>query len=115
MMCRPGMSESDRNPLDFLAALGEGEAVFHEGDDPGGVIAILSGRAKVSAAGVAGREVVLRFAAAGELLGEMSAIAGRPRTATVTALDELELVAMRTGDFRRFIEQHPPVAPLVLD
>lgn len=132
MMCRPGMSESDRNPLDFLAALGEderaafraagrvrryskGEAVFHEGDDPGGVIAILSGRAKVSAAGVAGREVVLRFAAAGELLGEMSAIAGRPRTATVTALDELELVAMRTADFRRFIEQHPRVAPLVFD
>jgi CRP-like cAMP-binding protein len=45
----------------------------------------------------------------------MSAIAGRPRTATVTALDELELVAMRTADFRRFIEQHPRVAPLVFD
>jgi CRP-like cAMP-binding protein len=59
--------------------------------------------------------VVLRFAVTGELLGEMSALAGRPRTATVAALEKLEAVAMRTADFRRFIERHPRVASLVLD
>ena len=126
------MAELDHNPLDFLRALSDeeraafrdagrvrryarGEAIFHEGDDPGGVIAILGGRAKVSATGVAGREVVLRFAGEGELIGELSAIAGRPRTATVTALDALETVAMRTAEFQRFIEQHPRVAPLVVE
>jgi CRP/FNR family transcriptional regulator, cyclic AMP receptor protein len=126
------MGQLDGNPLDFLGALTEderaafhaagrvrcyakGEAILHEGDDPGGVIAILHGRAKVSAAGVAGRDVVLRFAGEGELLGEISAIAGRPRTATITALDALETVAMRTAEFQRFIEQHPRVAPLVLE
>ncbi len=126
------MGEPDHSPLDFLAALSEderaaflsagrvrrfsrGEAIFHEGDDPGGVIAILSGRAKVSATGVAGREVVLRFAGEGELLGELSAIAGTPRTATITALDELETLAMRTAEFRRFVEQYPRVAPLVFE
>jgi CRP-like cAMP-binding protein len=53
------MSGLDRNPLDFPAALSEeeraafraagrvrrysrGEAIFHEGDDPGGVFVILS-------------------------------------------------------------------------
>src|SRR6201996_3424236 len=98
------MGELDHSPLDFLGALTDeeraafhaagrerrysrGEAVFHEGDDPGGVIAITGGRAKVSAAGVSGREVVLRFAGVGELLGEISALAGHPRTASVTALD----------------------------
>lgn len=126
------MGEPSHNPLDFLGALSDderdafraagrvrrysrGQAVFHEGDDPGGVIAILGGRAKVSATGVAGREVVLRFAGEGELVGELSAIAGRPRTATVTALDELEAVAMRTAEFRRFVEEHPRVAPLVFE
>jgi CRP/FNR family transcriptional regulator, cyclic AMP receptor protein len=126
------MGELAQNPLDFLGALTDeeraafraagrvrrfsrGEAIFHEGDDPGGVIAILGGRAKVSATGVAGREVVLRFAGEGELLGELSAIAGRPRTATVTALDELETVAIRTVEFQRFVEQHPRVAPLVFE
>ena len=126
------MGEPDHNPLDFLAALTDeeraafreagrvrryaaGEAIFHEGDDPGGVIAILHGRAKVAATGVAGREVVLRFAGHGELVGELSAIVGRPRTATVTALVDLETVAMRTADFQRFVEEHPRVAPLVFD
>lgn len=120
------------NPLDFLSQLTDGEreafrlagrvrrfsrgeTVFHEGDDPGGVIAIVSGRAKVSAAGASGREVVLRFAGAGELVGELSAIAGRPRTATVTALEALETIAMRTGDFRRFVAEQPRVAPLVFE
>ena len=126
------MAQLDGNPLDFLSALSDderaafraagrsrrflkGEAIFHEGDDPGGVIAILHGRAKVSAAGSAGREVVLRFAGPGEPLGELSALAGRPRTATITALDELETVAMRTADFKRFVEVHPRVAPLVFE
>jgi CRP/FNR family cyclic AMP-dependent transcriptional regulator len=126
------MGELDHSPLDFLGALTDeeraafhaagrerrysrGEAIFHEGDDPGGVIAILGGRAKVSASGVGGREVVLRFAGEGELLGELSAIAGRPRTATITALDDLETVAIRTADFQRFVEQHPRVAPLVFE
>src|ERR1700748_1955757 len=107
------MGELDHSPLAFLGALTDeeraafhaagrerrysrGEAIFHEGDDPGGVIAILGGRAKVSASGVGGREVVLRFAGEGELLGELSAIAGRPRTATITALDALETGAPRT-------------------
>ncbi len=129
---RTGNGALDQNSLDFLQALSDderaefraagrvcryakGEAVFHEGDDPGGVIAILSGRAKVSATGVAGREVVLRFAGEGELIGELSAMAGRPRTASVTALEDLEAVAMRTAEFRRFIEEHPRVAPVVFD
>jgi CRP-like cAMP-binding protein len=111
---------SDDERAEFRAAgrvcrYAKGEAVFHEGDDPGGVIAILSGRAKVSATGVAGREVVLRFAGEGELIGELSAMAGRPRTASVTALEDLEAVAMRTAEFRRFIEEHPRVAPVVFD
>ena len=126
------MAQADRNPLDFLSALSDaeradlraagrvrrfakGETVFHEGDDPGGVIAILSGRAKVSASGLGGREVVLRFAGTGELLGELAAIVGRPRTATITALELLETVAIRTGEFQRFVEQHPRVAPLVFE
>ena len=35
----------------------KGEAVFREGDDPGGVVAIVTGRVKVWVTGVGGREV----------------------------------------------------------
>lgn len=126
------MPGPDPAALDFLSALTDqeraafaavgrdrrfapGEAVFHEGDDASGVIAIVSGRAKVAAAGAAGREVVLRFAGAGELVGELSAVAGRPRTATVTALGPLETVAVRTADFRQFLAEHPRLASLMYE
>jgi CRP/FNR family transcriptional regulator, cyclic AMP receptor protein len=130
--CRFGVSHRDETPIDFLSALSEdegaafravghvrrfgtGETVFHEGDDPGGVVAILSGRVKVWLSGVGGREVVLRFSSAGELVGELAAIADRPRTATVTAVDQVEAIAVRASEFRRFIAEHPGVAPLVFD
>jgi CRP/FNR family transcriptional regulator, cyclic AMP receptor protein len=92
-----------------------GEAIFHEGDDPGGVVAIVSGRVKVSVSGAGGREVVLRIPGPGELVGEIAALAGRPRSATVTAVDQVEVIAVRAADFRRFVLDHPHIAPLVFE
>ncbi len=126
------MPDLGEEPIDFLSALTEdestafrasgrlrrfakGEAVFREGDDQGGVVLITSGRVKVSLTGLGGREVVLGFPAPGELIGELSAIGGRPRSATVTALDEVEVIAMRTPDFQRFVSDHPRVAALVFE
>ena len=62
---------------------GPGEMVFREGDDAGGVMAIVSGRMKVAVAGVGGREVVLQFPGPGDLVGELSPIsAGRAARAS---------------------------------
>ena len=91
----------------------QGEAVFHEGDDAGGVVAILSGRVKVSLAGLAGREVVLGFPGPGELVGELAALTERPRSATVTAVEDVEALGVRGADFRRFVAEHPRIASLV--
>jgi CRP-like cAMP-binding protein len=126
------VSDLDEKPIDFLSALtdqeraafratgrtrrfGKGEPLFREGDDPGGVVAIVSGRVKISVTGVGGREVVLRFPAAGELVGELAAIAGRPRSATVTAVEPVEAITMRATEFQRYVSEHPRVAPLVFE
>jgi CRP/FNR family transcriptional regulator, cyclic AMP receptor protein len=126
------MSDRDTKPIDFLSALSpeelsefqelgsersfrRGEAIFREGDDPGGVVVILSGRAKVAISGVSGRDVVLAFPGPGELIGELSATAGRPRTATVAALDNVEAITMRADQFRRFVSAHPRVASVVFE
>ena len=93
----------------------KGEAIFHEGDDPGGVVAVLTGTVKVSVIGFGGREVVLRFPGPGELVGELAAVGDRPRTATVTAVDDVEAIAVRATDFRRFVLEHPRVASLVFE
>jgi len=93
----------------------KGEAIFHEGDDAGGVVAVVSGTVKVSLIGLGGREVVLRFSGPGELIGELAAIGGRPRTANVTAVDPVEAISVRAADFRRLALEHPRIADLVFD
>ncbi len=105
---------------DFRAAgrtrrFGQGEMVFREGDDAGGVMAIVSGRMKVSVAGVGGREVVLQFAGPGDLVGELSPIFRRPRSASVMAMGDVEVIAVPAEEFRRFIADHPRVAMLIFD
>ena len=93
----------------------KGEAIFHEGDDSGGVVAVVSGTVKVSLIGVGGREVVLRFSEPGELFGELAAVSDRPRTANVTAVDAVEAISVRAADFRRLALEHPRIAKLVFD
>ena len=39
----------------------DGETIFRQGDDGGGVVAITAGRVKVSLLGAGGRDVVLQF------------------------------------------------------
>jgi CRP-like cAMP-binding protein len=93
----------------------KGEAIFHEGDDPGGVVAVVSGTVKVSLIGVGGREVVLRFSGPGELIGELAAVGDRPRTADVAAIDQVEAISVRAAEFRRLALQYPRIAELVFE
>ncbi|MGZ4167394.1 MAG: Crp/Fnr family transcriptional regulator [Solirubrobacteraceae bacterium] len=93
----------------------KGEAIFHEGDDAGGVVAVINGTVKVSLIGVGGREVVLRFSGPGELIGELAAVSDRPRTADVTAVDDVEAISVRAADFRRLALEHPRMGALVFE
>jgi CRP/FNR family transcriptional regulator, cyclic AMP receptor protein len=93
----------------------KGEAILHEGDDAGGVVAVITGTVKVSLVGVGGREVILKFSGPGELIGELAAVSDRPRTADVTAVDEVEAISVRAADFRRLALEHPRIGQLVFE
>ena len=54
-----------------------------------------------------GRESVLAFRGPGEVLGELSAIDGQPRSAGVRAVDPVEALVIPTADFRAFLERSP--------
>lgn len=94
-----------------------GKEVHHAGgapileEDRGGVgfHLILSGSAAVT---VAGAEVA-RFGP-GDYFGEMSIIDGRPRSATVTALEDLTTLAITAWDFEGLMEQHPSMMRALL-
>ena len=91
-----------------------GATIMHQGEAPGRVVIIERGRAKVTAITEDGTEIVLAFRQPGDLLGELSALGGEQRLATVRALEDLDALAIAAGDFDAFLEEHPRVALVIL-
>ncbi|GGK86857.1 Crp/Fnr family transcriptional regulator [Planomonospora parontospora subsp. parontospora] len=89
-----------------------GATLMAEGDASDWVLVLTSGRVKISSHTSSGTEVVLAVRGPGALLGEFSAIDGLPRSATVTALEPVEGIAVR--DFPAFLREHGRVAVLLL-
>lgn len=86
-----------------------GAVLFVEGDPAHEALVLLSGEVKVSVGSTEGKEIVLEVFEAGALLGELSVIDGNPRSATVTALTPIEVLAVATGAFNDFLDRHPRV------
>ncbi len=90
-------------------AFAQGHALFHEKQVSDRVMIVLEGRVKIASTSDDGRERVLAFRGPGEALGELSAIDGRPRSASVTAVDPVEALVLPTAAFRSFLEANPRV------
>jgi CRP/FNR family transcriptional regulator, cyclic AMP receptor protein len=90
-----------------------GDVLFHQGDDAGAVHVLLSGHVKAAMLND-GREVILAFPGPGELLGELSAVDGEPRSGTVRAVEDVEALVVPGSAFRGFLERRPRVALVLL-
>ena len=91
-----------------------GTALFHEQQAPDRVVLLLVGCVKLSSLSEDGKEVVLAIRGPGDLLGELSAMDGQPRSATATALEPVEALVVPAGDFRAFLERNPRVSLLLV-
>lgn len=91
-----------------------GTALFHERQISDRVMVLLAGRVKIASTSEDGRESVLAFRGPGEVLGELSAIDGRPRSAGVTSVDPVEALVIPTADFRAFLERSPRASLWIL-
>jgi CRP-like cAMP-binding protein/phosphoribosyl 1,2-cyclic phosphodiesterase len=122
-IARPGILDKlqfvDRLPAAELEAMlrsgvpcafRPGDAIFNEGDPPGGLYYLHSGRARVYVRTTESREVTVGFAGAGETVGEMSAFDGAPRSATVIALEPIEATFVSREGFRRALSSAPETA-----
>jgi CRP-like cAMP-binding protein len=87
-----------------------GEVVFAEDDRSDWVIVLVDGRVKVSSHTAAGAEVVLAVRGPGALLGELAAIDGRPRSATVTAVEPVTALVVPFGEFAAYLQGNGRVA-----
>src|SRR3954454_21086896 len=91
-----------------------GATLMHRDEIPGRMLVIVRGHAKVTLIADDGKEVGLAFRGPGDLLGELSAMGGEPRSATVRAVEPLEALALSAGDFDALLEEHPRIALVVL-
>ena len=101
--------------LDRLARIGRtrqfaaGESIVVEGQIGGGLFIILSGSASLQAGGKT------HTLGPGQFFGEMALLAGKPRSATVTAAEPVETLTLETMYFRPFLIKNPSVAVTILE
>ncbi|MDX3187897.1 Crp/Fnr family transcriptional regulator [Streptomyces sp. MN03-5084-2B] len=69
-----------------------GQTVCREGDLSSVVLVLLSGHVRIVHGTPDGREVVAGVRGAGDVIGELAAIDALPRSATVEALDDLDVL-----------------------
>ena len=93
-------------PRDNLILLAE-----DEGDT---LFVIIDGKVKVSILSEDGREVILAILGPGEFFGELSLLDGLPRSATVIASEDAQLLTLRRPDFLRVLDRRPEVGVKVL-
>ncbi len=87
-----------------------GRVLFREHDASGQVVVVLSGTVKVSTIAATGSETILALRAGGELLGELSALDGLPRSATAIALTKVDTLEIDRAQFLALLRQFPDAA-----
>src|SRR5512145_1225808 len=92
-----------------------GQVLFHMGDEGGSLHIIERGRVKVTIPSNTGEELILAILGAGEVLGELSLFDGKPRSATVQALEETETLCLHRRDLLALMRTRFDVVEKILE
>ena len=84
-----------------------GAVLFQRGDAGDYLLALTSGRVRLSVSTSTGKELVLRHMGPGEVLGEFSLIDGQPRSADATAVEASSGVVLERDRFLRLAGLYP--------
>ncbi|MEG3629310.1 Crp/Fnr family transcriptional regulator [Streptomyces poriticola] len=85
-------------------------ALLHQREPSSHVLFLVQGWTKVTAAAANGYEALLALRGPGDVVGESAALTGRPRSATVTALEPVRAVAVEHELFKEFLGRSPSVS-----
>jgi CRP-like cAMP-binding protein len=88
--------------------------VVSQGEPANALFAIMRGRLKVAASAPDGRDTVLGIMGEGEVFGEVALLDGGTRSATCTAIEPCELLAIDRHQFLELLEQSPGIAVKLL-
>ncbi|MEV4728169.1 Crp/Fnr family transcriptional regulator [Micromonospora humida] len=106
----------DRPVRDALLATGvrrqvpAGQILIQEGRHEAYLVLLEDGLTKVTASLPDGRTALLSLRVGGDLVGEMSALNDRPRSATVTTCGPTRYSVIQPAQFKTFLRDHPDAA-----
>ncbi|WP_030771235.1 MULTISPECIES: Crp/Fnr family transcriptional regulator [unclassified Streptomyces] len=86
-----------------------GVAILHEGEPSAHAILLQEGIAKVVITSRNGSQVILGLREGPDIVGEMAALDGRPRSASVIAKTEVTATVVTADQLNTFLDAHPEV------
>ncbi len=90
--------------------LERGDVLFNEGDEGDRVYVVIDGKVKLGRTSSDGRENLLALLGPGQMFGELSLFDPGPRSATVTAVTDTELLGLGHHDLLPLLSGRPAVA-----
>jgi CRP/FNR family transcriptional regulator, cyclic AMP receptor protein len=116
----PLFAELDERELASVAAMAKtrkfnrDDVVFYE-DESGDVFFLIrQGKVKVTMISPEGKEIILSMLGPGEFFGEMALLDDAARSATVVAMEPLELLTIWRSDFLNLLSENFSIAKKVL-
>jgi CRP/FNR family transcriptional regulator, cyclic AMP receptor protein len=112
----PLFSQLDDEAADALAAsmsesrLRRGQVLFHEGDSGDRLFVVVEGKVKLGRTSADGRENLIAVLGPGQMFGELSLFDPGPRSATVTAVTDAQLMSLTHDELLRWLDGRPAVA-----
>lgn len=97
------------------ATLRRGEILFNEGDDGDQLYVVTEGKVKLGRTSPDGRENLLAILGPGQMFGELSFFDPGPRSATATAVTDVELKSLGHATLSPVLNAHPDVAHALLN
>ncbi|HEY3055360.1 MAG TPA: Crp/Fnr family transcriptional regulator [Thermoanaerobaculia bacterium] len=90
------------------------DVIFHA-DESGDVFCIIrEGKVKITMISPEGKEIILSMMGPGDFFGEMSLLDDEPRSATVVAMEPLEVVTIWRTDFLEILKENFSITKKIL-
>lgn len=89
--------------------------IFHEGDEGGSMLMVLSGQIKISAVAPNGKECVLAFLGPGDVIGELTVFDGGARNATAQAMEASRVLELTRNAVISTLEKSPSTAIKIIE
>ena len=113
-------SELDDRELASVAAVAKtrryakDDVIFHESESGDVFFLIREGKVKVTMISPEGKEIILSMLGPGDFFGEMALLDDEPRSATVVAMEPLDLLTIWRSDFLQILQENFSITRKIL-